>query len=157
MKNFKIITILAVSSLLLSCGFKRIDQKENSLINFQNIAVNGEQKIAYLLKNDISYISNKNAKNKYDLNIEITKQKNIKIKDKTGKVVRYSLHVTALMELESINDKTKINKRFSRSEDYEVADIHSDTIKNEKNSTKNISQQLSTDIITFITLTMRNK
>jgi len=157
MKNFKIITILVAASLLLSCGFKRVDQKKNSQIYFQNITIEGEQKIAYLLRNDILYISNKNAKNKYDLKIEITKKKNSKIKDKTGKVVRYSLFVSALIELENIYDKTMIKKTFSRNEDYDVANIHSDTIKNEKNSTKNISQLLSVDIINFITFTMRNK
>ena len=44
-----------------------------------------------------------------------------------------------------------------RNTDYNVANIHSDTINNENNATKNITQQLSDDITNYIILTMRNR
>ena len=77
-KNIKIISILAFSMLLLSCGFKQIQGKKK--IQIQNININGENRIAYVLKNNISLMSDNNSKNKYDVEINIKKEKKIKLK-----------------------------------------------------------------------------
>ena len=75
MKNIKIISILVFLILLSSCGFKPINQKNGNLINFRNIKVTGEQRIAYALKNNLLLISNNNSKNNYDAEIKINKKK----------------------------------------------------------------------------------
>jgi hypothetical protein len=155
-KNIKIITALGLSLFAFSCGFKPLNQNNNSIIHIQNFNIIGDQKIAYSLKNNIFFISNSSSTNKYDVEIEIKKQKSNKIKDKTAKVIRYSLTMTARLKLININ-KDIIEKTFVRNGDYDVASIHSDTINNEKNTSKIITQQLSDDIVNFITLIMRNK
>ena len=157
MKNIKIISILVFLILLSSCGFKPINQKNGNLINFRNIKVTGEQRIAYALKNNLLLISNKNSKNNYDAEIKINKKKNSKIKNSSGKITRYELSINVSLELTNLDDNIKINKSFVRSGDYNVAVIHSDTIDNEKNLTKNIIQQISDDAINFISLSIRKK
>ena len=87
-----IITIIAV--LLLSCGFKPLNQKNVKLVNLRSITVQGDQRTAYVLKNNLSLISNKESKNIYDAKIMIKKNKNNKIKDKSGKTIRYGLTLT---------------------------------------------------------------
>ena len=157
MENTRIISILILTALLSSCGFKPIKQKESSSIYLQNINIVGEQRLAYLLKNNIRLLSDSNAKNKYDSEIIITNQKNIKSKDKTGKITRYSLIISANIKLISLDDKTETQNTFSRNADYEVATIHSDTVNNENNASKNIIEQLSDDIINFINLSVKNR
>tara|TARA_B110000977_G_C10948365_1_gene443692 strand:- start:462 stop:935 length:474 start_codon:yes stop_codon:yes gene_type:complete len=157
MKNIKIISILVFLILLSSCGFKPINQKNGNLINFRNIKVTGEQRIAYALKNNLLLISNNNSKNNYDAEIKINKKKNSKIKNSSGKITRYELSINVSLELTNLDDNIKINKSFVRSGDYNVAVIHSDTIDNEKNLTKNIIQQISDDAINFISLSIRKK
>ena len=152
----KKILIKPIFLILLSCGFKPINQKNSATISIQNLEVIGEQRIAYILKNNILLISSKDAKNKYDATIKIQKEKNSKIKDKTGKTTRYSLYISADLELTSLNDGKKIQKIFSRTGEYQVASIHSDTIVNENVATKTIIQQVSDDILTFLTLAMRS-
>ena len=63
----------------------------------------------------------------------------------------------ANLELTNLKNKNRIQKSFVRNTDYNVANIHSDTINNENNATKNITQQLSDDITNYIILTMRNR
>ena len=157
MKNIKIISILVFLILLSSCGFKPINQKNGNLINFRNIKVTGEQRIAYALKNNLLVISNNNSQNNYDAEIKIIKKKNSKIKNSSGKIIRYELSITVSLELTNLDDNIKINKSFVRSGDYNVDVIHSDTINNEKNLTKNIIQQISDDAINFISLSIRKK
>ena len=98
--------------LLMACGFKPINQKNINLIHIQNIKIIGDPRIAYTLKNNILLISNKNAENKYEIEIEIKKEKSNKIKDKAGKVVRYNTSITANLELTNLQDNKKIKKIF---------------------------------------------
>tara|TARA_B110000902_G_C13863940_1_gene420188 strand:- start:74 stop:544 length:471 start_codon:yes stop_codon:yes gene_type:complete len=153
--NIKIIFILAVSLIVSSCGFEQINQKSNNIIYIQNFNAAGEARIAYTLKNDILLMSNNNSKNKYDAEITLQKKKKYKIKDQTGKITRYNLSVQVNLKLTNLDNERIIQKTFEKNSDYDVAAIHSDTIKNETNATKNTTQMLSSDIVNFITLSMR--
>ena len=156
MKNYnKIIFILTLSLLIASCGFKKINQKSNNIIYIKKINTIGEPRIAYAIKNDIYLISNIDSKNKYEAEITLQKNKTNKIKDKTGKITRYNLSVQVSLKLTNIDNKKIIQKTFEKNNDYEVASIHSDTIKNENTAIKNTTQMLSNDMINFITLSMR--
>lgn len=152
----KNLSILILSLLLLSCGFKKIDRSKVNLVNIQNIKVIGDQRTSYSLKNEILLISNKNSNNKYDAEITITNQKKIKIKNKAGKATRYDLSITANLKLINLSNKEELVKEFTRSGDYNVAKNHSDTTSNEKSAEENIIQNLSDDIVDFITFLIRN-
>ena len=154
MKNGKITSIL-IFLLLSSCGFKPMHQKNNNLIYFNKIVISGDKRIGYSLKNNISLISDENSKNNYNAEIKLTKQRKIRIKEISGKVTRYNINLSALLRLTNNKNRKEIQKTFNRNADYDVATIHSDTINNENNATKNLTQQISTDIINFINLSMR--
>ena len=156
-KKLKIISILASFILLSSCGFKPINLENSKTINFNNINIKGERRIAYGLKNNILLISSNDSKNVHDIDIKIEKDKKSKIKDKTGKITRYNLSISVNLELTKTRDNTKITKMFIRTSDYDVAKIYSDTLNNENNSVRNITRQLSDDIISFVSLTSINK
>lgn len=155
LKKFNIISLLTVSLLIVSCGYKRIADNRPS-IHFQEIVVNGENKISYLLKNSINLISDKNSKNKYDLVISLTKNKEGKIKNDQGKIVRYVLNIEAKLNLKDNNNNKSIKKTFSKKNDFDVSATHSETINNERVATKIIIQQLTDEIINFITFSYKN-
>jgi len=156
-KNIKSILVITLPILLLSCGFKPIHLKNEKLINIQNISIEGESRSAYFLKNGILLISDTDSKKIYDIIIKVTKQKNNKIKNMTGKITRYTLLLTTEIELKNLDNNIKIKKTFARNADYNVGTSHSGTINNEKNATKNITQQLLGDIVNFITLSVRDR
>jgi len=157
MKNIEIIAALILFILLSSCGYKQINEKDSNIIYIQDLKVLGEPRIAYSLKNNILLLSNKNSEKKYIGEIKINKNKNSKIKNKAGKIIRYNLSVEANLQLTNINDNRNIKKTFMRTGDFEVAEIHSGTIKNESSLTKRIIKQISEDITNFITIAMKNQ
>ena len=146
---FKIILTFILSILLMSCGFKKINTDENKIF-IQDISVIGEKRMSYMLKNNISLISKKEAKDKYNIKIELTREKKSKIKSKTGKITRYNISVVLNLTMENIDTQEIVSKIFSRDDDYDVAKIHSDTIYNEANITENIVKKLSDDIVNFV-------
>jgi carbon monoxide dehydrogenase subunit G len=155
--SIKIIITVLIPLVLLSCGFKAINQKNSNMIYLQNIKITGDRKIAYTIKNNILLISSEDSTNKYDADIKISKDKIVKIKNSAGKIIRYNLSMSVELQLKSLDDDTNIQRMFKRDADYEVADIHSETINNEQDAIKINIQQLSDDIISFITIYMNKK
>ena len=156
MKMIKLKLMFVFVVFFTSCGFKAINQKTSDLVYLQEINVTGERRAAYILKNDLLLISNKNSLNRYDVEIKIEKQKKDKIKDKSGKVKRHALSISANLKLINLNNKKVIKKTFLRKLDFNVVIIHSDTINNENRAVENITETLSEDIISFIVLNLRN-
>ena len=155
MTKTKFIWLITLPILLFECGYKPINQENKKKIYFQKITVIGEQKDAYTLKNNISLISNKNSKKKYNAKIILTKKKNSKIKDSSGRVTRYGLTYSASLDLINLKNNETIQKTFFRNIDYNVAKVHSDTIEAQKNAQETIIQRLADDIINFVNMYVR--
>ena len=156
-RNIKIISIIIFSLLLLSCGFKTINQKSGAVIDIRNIKISGDKRISQFVKNNILILSDSNSKNKYNIELNINKQRNAKIKNSAGKVIRYSVIISLDLQLTNLKDNKIIRKLFVRSGDYDVASIHSETITNESSTIKNLITQVSDDTINFISLLMRSE
>ena len=65
--------------------------------------------------------------------------------------------ITANLNFKNKNDQKIVNKVFTRRIDYDVVDIHSNTIRNEKNVSKTLVEQLSEEIINFMNYSLKNK
>ena len=153
LKNKKILYVFILSILLSSCGFKKIDQN-TATIYLQNVDVVGQNRISYVLRNNISLISDKNGNKKYDVKVNITNKKTIKIKDKKGRVKRYSLNFTTNLTLKDLDTQKKITRTFLNSVDYDIDTSQSKTIGNEKNATNGVVEKISEEIKNFIILSV---
>jgi len=153
----KLIYISILLVLLTSCGFKKIIQ-DTADINLRNINITGETRAAYMLKNSILLISEKNlqSEKQYDIDVELTQTIIDKIKDKTGKTTRYSLVSDANLKLKKINDGEILQKKFSTSSNYDVGTNHSDTITRRKTAAGNSIKLLTEEITNFIILFSKN-
>jgi|TARA_B110000881_G_C18555869_1_gene506865 hypothetical protein len=155
-KIFKIFSIFAFLMLLVSCGYKKIEQNFSD-INILNIKINSKDRIAYSLRNNILLISNKESKNKYDITINFSKKKTSKVKNSAGKTTRYNVNINMGMTFKNINNLNTFSKSFVGSGDYDVLTGHAETINNEKNAYKAIVNQISDDIKNFIKFSLKNK
>ena len=156
LKNRKILYVFILSILLSSCGFKKIDQNTNT-VYLQDIDVVGQDRISYVLKNNISLISNENGSKKYDVKVNIINKKRIKIKDKAGRVKRYSLNFTTNLTLIDLDTQREITRTFLNSADYDVNTSQSKTISSEKSASNGIVEKISEEIKNFIKLSVENK
>jgi hypothetical protein len=141
--------------LLPSCGYKKINQ-DMPLININKIIINEVRPITFKLKNNIILISKDNAKNSYNIDLKIKKNKTSKIKNASGKVTRYTLGVNVDLTMTNIENQKRNQRSFSKSIDYNTNKIYSETINNEKNTYKLIIEELSEEIINFISFTNLN-
>tara|TARA_B100000795_G_scaffold259856_1_gene235188 strand:- start:320 stop:781 length:462 start_codon:yes stop_codon:yes gene_type:complete len=152
----KLILILTFLILLNSCGFKRISQN-NNLFYLQKITIEGDKKISQILRNNILVVSNKKSVDKYELKLKIKRERRDKIKNISGKITRYTLVLNTNLSFKNIKNQKTITKSFSQNTDYEVEDIHSNTVRNEKKASNMLTEALSDKIINFINFSIKNK
>ena len=150
MKKLKFLPIILLFIILNGCGYSRLSVQSNEL-KFNTIEINGDKRLAYVLKNNLSLLSKTESKNTYDLSINLTNSKVSKIKDATGKTTRFNLVLNGDLKLTN-NKKIVYNRMFTVNNDYDVSKNHSDTIRNEKNSIQNNVDALSEEITKYIQL-----
>jgi hypothetical protein len=150
MKKIKNLLYIMIIISLSSCGYSRLNNQLNEF-KFNNIEINGDQRLSYILKNNLSLLSNSESQKSYDLLINLTNSKTSKIKDSAGKTTRFNVVLNGDLKLTD-NNKVVKNRSFTISSDYDVSNNHSDTIRNEKNSIQNNIDSLSEEITKYIQL-----
>ena len=150
MKIIKLLLFTLVITSLSSCGYSRLNNQSNDL-KFDTIEINGDKRLAYILRNKLALLSKEEGKLSYDLSINLFSSKASKIKDVTGKTIRFNLVLNGDLKLID-NNKVVYNRSFTVNSDYDVSNNHSDTIRNEKNSMQNNIETLSEEITKYIQL-----
>ena len=150
MKKLKFALSIILFISVSSCGYSRLNDQSNNL-RLNMIEINGDKRLAYILKNNLSLISKTESKNTYDLSINLTNSKLSKIKDATGKTTRFNLVLNGDLKLADSNEIV-YSRMFTVNNDYEVSKNHSETIRNEKNSMQNNIDSLSEEIAKYIQL-----
>ena len=154
MKIIKFLLFTLVITSLSSCGYSRLNNQSNDL-KFDTIEINGDKRLAYILKNKLALLSKEESKLSYDLSINLFSSKTSKIKDVAGKTIRFNLVLNGDLKLID-NNKVVYNRSFTVNSDYDVSNNHSDTIRNEKNSMQNNIDSLSEEIAKYIQLIKLN-
>tara|TARA_B100001029_G_C15056889_1_gene455103 strand:- start:99 stop:575 length:477 start_codon:yes stop_codon:yes gene_type:complete len=156
-KKFKIILMLLISTFLFSCGYKKVVQNNEPIVYINNFNIEGGNKrLAYLIKNEILLISKENAENKIDIDIKLNKNKIGKIKDKSGKVTRYTIELGADLSFKEVNNTKLIGKSFNKSGDFDIASNHFDTLNRENTTTSNIAEEITEEISRYLILYFKN-
>jgi len=150
MKKIKISLYIILIITLSSCGYSRLNDQSNEF-KFNSIEINGDKRLSFILKNNLNLLSKPESKKSYDLLINLTSSKTSKIKDTTGKTTRFNLVLNGDLKLTD-NNKVVKNRSFTVSNDYDVSNNHSDTIRNEKNSIQRSIDALSEEITKYIQL-----
>ena len=151
MINRTFFSIPIIFLLLVSCGFKVVNQSDLANFSITNINMNGEKRINYYLKNTLSF-SAKNNKNVNPISLNIVSQKNKNIKEKNIKneITKYAIEIIVSVELINANNKSK-TIQVREIGDYSVAAQHSQTLNNEKNLIKTMSDTLANIILKKLT------
>ena len=149
MKKLKFLLFIILVINVSACGYSRLNDQSNEL-KFNTIEINGDKRLAYILKNNLTLLSKVESKNTYDISINLTNSKASKIKDVTGKTTRFNLVLNG--DLKLTNSKVVYNRMFTVNNDFDVSNNHSDTVKNEKNSMQSNIDALSEEIAKYIQL-----
>ena len=146
MKNSKLnkIFIFAVCiNLLLSCGYQPILNKDNQNFSISKFNLEGNKRIAGLLRNNL--ISARNAPNVIELDIKSEKKTAVSNKNQSGKILTYSITLT--FEIAASNNKNVLfTKVFTKSQNYSASDVHSDTLNNEKKVVESLIESIASEL-----------
>ena len=142
----KYLRIIIFFPLLLSCGFKIIN--ENQLRNFDIVNINstGDNRINFILKNNLKDDKEKFNK-KIKLFLETEKLKEIKEKNIKNEITKYSINIRVKVDYSLVGNPKKKSFIVSKNGNYNVASQYSQTINNEKNLITSLTSLIEEDIV----------
>jgi hypothetical protein len=151
-------SILLIFSLAITtnCGFKVMNQLENSNFIFSEINTTGQKRINYKIKNYFMLNTNKDSKIKLLINLDSTKSKIIKEKNIRNEITKYTIVLKSEIEFNKTDEVKK--KKFNKSVtgDFMVNEKYSITVNNENNLIDDLVKKLSEDILDEISLKLND-
>lgn len=152
MKKFKYIFLIFFT---FSCGFKIIDPSDLQNFYISNITTSGDKRIGYNLKNKLSIKAKDTSKKNISLSIDVKKTKEVKEKNSNNEITKYLIKIDLEVKIDR-NDKTVNVFTISEQKDYNVSSQYSQTIVNENQSVKLLSEILVSKVLKKISSTNLN-
>ena len=152
MKKFKYIFL---TFFAYSCGFKVIDPSSLQSFYISNITTSGDKRIGYNLKNKLSIKAKDASKKNISLSIDVKKTKEVKEKNSNNEITKYLIKIDLEVKIDH-NDNTVNVFTISEQKDYNVSSQYSQTIVNENQSVKLLSEILVNKILKKISSTNLN-
>ena len=139
MKNFILFTLILLTT---SCGFEVLKQSELLNFNITRIETNGDRRINFDLRSKLQSLSKDSGNKKISLIIETKKNKKIKEKNSKNEITKYLITVNLTIKI--VNNENNQIQTISLVEeiDYNVSEQNSQTINNEKQAVKTVSNLL---------------
>ena len=148
LKFIKISLFLFVLFLLSNCGYQPLFNKEAQSFSISNFNLEGNKRLGGLLKNNL--ITVKKDQNKLTLSINSKKKTSVADKSMTGKVLTNALTIEFEISASDMNNNVVFSKIYTKTKNYSSADIHTDTLNNEKKLTESlieiVANELQTDL-----------
>jgi len=164
-KSLKIYLILLLVILITGCSYKPILSKQNYNFFVERVTLNGDKEINYIIKKNLTNsglyteddakreeqlnLKNQNNKNKYYVQIETSKVKNIISNDSKGDPSKLEMIISSTFQI-SNSEKLLINRKIKMKNTYNNI---SDKLKlkdYELIIIKNLSQKISHSLISTI-------
>ena len=148
-KFLKIYLILLLVILITGCSYKPILSKQNYNFFVEKVTLNGDEEINYIIKERLINLKNQNKKNKYYVQIETSKVKNIISNDSKGDPSKLEIIISSTFQI-SNSEKLLIKRKVKMKNTYNNISDKSKLEKYELIIIKNLSQRISDSIISTI-------
>ena len=139
--------IVLLTLCLSSCGFKIVKNSNLNQYFISEINVSGDEKINYIIKNNLLSTSKSKDKLPLILNIKSNNLKSIKEKKIKNDITKYQIKISVIVDLKTKNILDKKIIAFSELGEYNVSDQYSQTISNEKKLIQNLSDKIAEEIM----------
>ena len=148
-KFLKIYLILLLVILITGCSYKPILSKQNYDFSVEKVELNGDKEVNYIIKERLINLKNQNTKNKYYVQIETSKIKNIISNDSKGDPSKLEIIISSTFQI-SNSEKLLIQRNVKMKNIY---NNNSDKLKLKKYELfiiNNLSQKISDSLISTI-------
>ena len=146
----KFFQIPALIIILTSCAYEPILLNKKYDFYFSNIITSGNNEVNKIIKNSLLNRGNATSNQKYDLYIEAEKEKEIISSNSKGDPTVYKVNVYVKYKLEK-NGKNIYGDTITRQATYNNINDKFELLQYEENIIKNLSQNISSDILVSIT------
>jgi len=149
-KCFKIYLILLLVALITGCSYKPILSKKNYEFSLEKIELKGDKEVNYFIEKRLKNLKNPKYSNKYYLQIENSKLKNIISKDTKGDPSKLEIIIISNFKL-SNSEKLLLEKKLKVKNNYNNISDKLQLKKYESIIIENLSDKISDNIISVIT------
>ena len=142
-----LISLIILSLILVSCGFKPIYNSKNS--NFQIIEINNknESKNSFAIENMVMSLSNKDALRRIKLAIDYKQSITTILKDSKGDPSKKKLSIIVNLKVKNERDNVLTNKNYNEEFSYDVQSDKFNMSQYEDNIINNLNNKISNDIV----------
>jgi len=144
-----LLRIIILLFFLHGCGYNPIFSNKNYNFSIYELKSSGNNKLNKIINSRLNNYKGSNNPKKYSLKIETYLNKEIASKDEKGNPKSYRINVISNILIKDINDIVK-NKSFSKSVDYNNKSNKSDLKKYENETSKNLAEKISDEIIIYL-------
>mgnify|MGYP001408133497 CR=1 FL=1 len=138
--------LVLILMLTSSCGFKIVSQSDFKNFYIAKIETTGDRKVNFHLKNKLIFQNKSLDREKINLNIITKKNKNIKEKNSKNEITKYLITISLIVKIEKENRIIK-TLNFSEKLDFNVGSQYSQTINNENQTIKILTNTLAEKVI----------
>jgi len=148
-KFLKIYLILLLVILITGCSYKPILSKQNYDFSIEKVELNGDKEVNYIIKERLINLKNQNNKNKYYVQIETSKVKNIISNDSKGDPSKLEIIISSTFQI-SNSEKLLIKRKIKMKNTYNNISDKLKLKKYELFIINNLSQKISDSLISTI-------
>ena len=144
-----LINILILLFFLSGCSYSPIFSNKNSNFSIYELSASGNNKLNKIIISRLNNYKGSDSAKKYSISIETNLSKAISSKDSKGNPKSYRINMVSNILVKDLNGVIK-NKSFSKSVDYNNKSDKSDLKKYENETSKNLAEKISDEIIIYL-------
>ena len=154
-KIYSLILSLFLIIFINGCaGYKPLFNSSSLMINIKKHTIEGDQDLGkriYLKLENLLKSKNKKDKKNINLILDISKNKQPTIKDKSGKIVEYKITLNTIIIVKKYEtEKLILNKNISNSINYRVQDQYSQSMIKENKAIEDLINETYQEVLVIL-------
>ena len=149
MINKYFIKLIIFLFFISGCGYNPIFSSKDYNFSIYELKATGNNKLNKIISSKLNNFKNSDSSKKFSLTIETNLNKEIASRDTKGNAKTYRISLVSKVSTRDENNNI-INKSFYKSVDYNNKDNKSELNKYENETTKNLAEKISDEIIIYL-------
>ena len=149
-----ILSLFLIISINGCAGYKPLFNSSSLMINIKKHTIEGDQDLGkriYLKLENLLKSKNKKDKKNINLFLDISKNKQPTIKDKSGKITEYKITLNTIIIVKKYEtEKLILNKNISNSINYRVQDQYSQSMIKENKAIEDLINQTYQEVLVIL-------
>ncbi len=144
-----LIKLLILLFFIYGCGYSPIFLNKDSNFSIYELSVSGNSKLNKIINNKLNKFKGSDNQKNFSLTIETYLNKEVASRDSKGNPKTYRINLESNISIKDLNGNVK-NKSFSKSVDYNNRSNKSDLKKYENETSKNLAEKITDEIIIYL-------